>query len=223
MVRGIQEKYDELPSKDSNAVYFITDSKKIYLGDLKMSSDAEIEWGDIEAQIRNRLLSMNTDQNLQDNQDASKYIIVDNVQKSYDYNNKSIIIDHGVSNIIIDKSNDSGEQPGDEDICNNTKNSIYSCIIVDHPLNNVDYSEQILSDEDNNDESSKNKEDSVESSIIVDHLDKKSCSTVLPLIIDFEEPTSTEITKEQDISTEQCIIIDKVRTALNSGQSIIVD
>ena len=52
MVRGTQEKYDKLQQKDSNALYFLTDTQSIYLGNIKMSTDAEIEWGDIEAQRR---------------------------------------------------------------------------------------------------------------------------------------------------------------------------
>ena len=104
MVRGTQEKYDELPSKDNNAVYFLTDTQSIYLGDIKMSTDAEIEWGDIEAQRRLAAQLMRAIRSTPV-QPSQSTIIIDNIDSAEDIDTSSIIVDdigEQGSPIIID-------------------------------------------------------------------------------------------------------------------------
>ena len=104
MVRGTQEKYDELQQKDSNALYFLTDTQSIYLGDIKMSTDAEIEWGDIEAQRRLAAQLMRAIRSTPV-QPSQSTIIIDNIDSAEDIDTASIIVDdigEQGSPIIID-------------------------------------------------------------------------------------------------------------------------
>lgn len=104
MVRGTQEKYDELQEKDSNALYFLTDTQSIYLGDIKMSTDAEIEWGDIEAQRRLAAQLMRAIRSTPV-QPSQSTIIIDNLDSTEDIDTSSIIVDEigeQGSPIIID-------------------------------------------------------------------------------------------------------------------------
>ena len=96
MVRGTQEKYDELPSKDNNAVYFLTDSQTIYLGSTKMSTDAEVEWEDIEAQRQAALLrSLPVVQNEPEEEEETTpgFIIIDNMSDEDTSSIPPIIVD----------------------------------------------------------------------------------------------------------------------------------
>ena len=104
MVRGTQEKYDELQEKDSNALYFLTDTQSIYLGDIKMSTDAEIEWGDIEAQRRLAAQLMRAIRSTPV-QPSQSTIIIDNLDSTESIDTSSIIVDEigeQGSPIIID-------------------------------------------------------------------------------------------------------------------------